>query len=109
MLAAVASTIWNSAKRSPFAVGPKMPTTSVTTITAARNPGLVAHAASGMMAQSRYQGCTTGKSSTVAPRATPSPPTGCSLPRKTASSSQVTTTAIKNTPIARVNARTAVV
>jgi len=108
-LATVASTIWNNANRSPLAVGPKMPTTNVTTIVVTRNRGRVAHAASGMIAHSRYHGCTTGNSSTVAPSATPSPPTGCSRPRNTASSSQVTTTAIRNTPMPRVNASTAVV
>ena len=46
----------------------------------------VAQVANGMIAHSRYQGCTTGNSSTVAPSATPRPPTGCSRPRNTASS-----------------------
>ena len=92
VLATVASTIWNSANRSPLAVGPKMPTTIVTMITASRKPGRVAHAASGMIAHSRYQGCTTGNSNTVPPSATPRPPTGCSRPRKTDSSSQATMT-----------------
>ena len=62
-----------------------------------------------MMAQSRYQGCTTGNSSTVTPSATPRPPTGCSRPRSTASSSQLTVTAMISTPIARVSDSTAVV
>ena len=93
-LARVASRIWNNANRSPLAVGPKMPTTSVTAMAAIRKPGRVAQPASGMIAHSRYQGCTTGNSSTVAPSATPRPPTGCSRPRSTASSSQVTSTAM---------------
>ena len=110
VLAAVASTIWNSVNRSPFAVGPKMPTTSVTTIAVARNPGRVAQAASGMIAHSRYQGCTTGNSSTVAPERDAEPADrmqpaaqhreqqpGDERPRS------------MNTPIARVSASTAVV
>ncbi len=109
VLATVASTIWNNANRSPLAVGPKMPTTRVPTIAAVRKPGLVAQHASGMIAQSRYQGCTTGDSSSVAPRATPSPPTGCSRPRSTESSSQLTTTVMMSTPMARVRPSTAVV
>ena len=60
-LASVASTIWKMAKRSPFAVGPKMPMTSVRVIAVLRNPRRVAHVASGMIAHSRYQGCATGK------------------------------------------------
>src|ERR1700756_1477911 len=108
-LAMVASKIWNKAKRSPLAVGPKIPTTKVTTIVVMRNRGRVAHAASGMIAQSRYQGCTTGKSRTVAPRATPRPPTGCSRPRSTAISSHDTTIAMISTPMARVRDSTAVV
>jgi hypothetical protein len=109
VLATVASTIWKNAKRSPLAVGPKTPTTIVTMITAMRKPGRVAHAANGMMAHSRYQGCTTGNSSTVPPSATPRPPTGCSRPRNTAISSQPTITAMIKTPMPRVSDSTAVV
>ena len=109
VLAKVASTIWNSANRSPLAVGPKIPTTIVTMIAATRKPGRVAQAASGMIAHSRYHGCTTGNSSTVPPSATPSPPTGCSRPRNTAISSQATITAMISTPMPRVSDSTAVV
>src|SRR6476660_3038684 len=109
VLATTASRIWNSVNRSPLAVGPKMPTTRVTTMVVVRNAGVVAQHASGMIAHSTYHGCTTRNSSTVALSATPSPPTGCSRPRSTASNSQVTTTAIRNTPMPRVNASTAVV
>ena len=78
-------------------------------MTAIRNRGRVAHAARGMIAHSRYHGCTTGNSSTVAPSATPSPPTGCNRPRNTDSSSQLTVMAMIRTPIARVSESTAVV
>ena len=86
-----------------------MPTTSVIAIVVLRNAGRVAQAASGMIAHSRYHGCTTGNSSTVAPSATPRPPTGCRRPRSTASSSQVTKIAMMNTPMPRVSPSTAVV
>lgn len=109
VLAKVASTIWNSANRSPLAVGPKMPTTRLMTIAATRKPVRVAQQASGMIAHSRYQGCTTGNSSTQMPSATPRPPIGCNRPRKTASNSHATMTVMISTPIARVSPNTAVV
>ncbi|CNH91628.1 Uncharacterised protein [Mycobacterium tuberculosis] len=86
-----------------------MPTTSVMMIAAIRKPGRVAHAASGMIAHNRYQGCTTGNSSTQMPSATPRPPIGCSRPRNTASSSQTTITMMISTPMPRVSDSTAVV
>ncbi|PQM44469.1 hypothetical protein C1Y40_05370 [Mycobacterium talmoniae] len=92
-----------------MAVGPNTPTMNVTAIAAIRNPGRVAQAANGMIAHSRYHGCTTGNSSTVTPSATPSPPTGCSRPRSTNSSSQATITAMISTPMPRVSDSTAVV
>src|ERR1700754_619584 len=109
VLAAVASRIWKTVNRSPLAVGPKTPTTNVTTMVVVRNERLVAHAASGITAHNTYHGWTTGKSRTVMPSATPRPPTGCRRPRSTANSSHVPTIAMMNTPIPRVRPSTAVV
>ncbi|CKT36704.1 Uncharacterised protein [Mycobacterium tuberculosis] len=81
----------------------------VARIAATRNPGRVAQAASGIIAHSRYQGCTTGNSSTVTASATPRPPIGCSRPRSTANNSQHTITVMISTPMARVSDNTAVV
>lgn len=65
------------------------------------NIGLFAHAASGRMAHSRYQGWTTGKKITNSNVATPSPPTGWIRPRNAAHSIRMTQKAPTAMPTAR--------
>ena len=96
---------WNSA---PLGIRITL-TIELSTMTVIRKNGRVAQAASGITAHSRYHGCTTGNSSTSAPSATPSAPTGCSRPVSAATSMRTTTNAATSAAIGRVRLSTAVV
>src|SRR5699024_4498731 len=78
--ASAASTITNGGYSPPFGVGPTRQTIAETATAGTRNAGVVAHAASGTSAHSRYQGCTTGNRITRMASDTPSPPTGWMRP-----------------------------
>lgn len=107
-VAMAAWTIMNGSYSAPLGIKITL-TNDEKAIAGIRKMGRVAHAASGITAHSRYQGCTTGKSRTIAPSETPSAPTGWIRPTRTAISMRTVMKAAISDAIGRVRLSTAVV